>query len=129
MNNINRRIKHETVDFLIPSNGSNLTVRHTFFPGIILAAAIHLNGELPSQLVNCGIKAGGGDTIIEPTTIRDWQQRQGGDYIDSMKPLYIKGGSQLIIEFNSSANLTGALSGQIVFLVKEPSQNIDSDLC
>ena len=128
MNNIKNRIKTETIDFSILSGGSNITLRHQFLTGTILVAAIHLNGALPTQLVNCGIKGAGGDTLIEFTSIRDWQQRQGGDYVASMKPLYIKGGYQLIIEINSPEALTAPLSGQIVFLVDE-NKNGSDDLC
>ena len=123
MNNIKNRIKHEVVNFSIASGGSGLTLRHTFFKGTILAAAIHLDGALPTQLINCGIKANGGNTLIEFTSIRDWQQRQGGNYIDSMKPLYIEGGSQLIIEFNNPTVLAAALADQIVFLVQDENNN------
>ena len=125
MNNITNRIKHEVIDFSMASKSvANLSLRHPFLPGTILAAAIHLNGALPTQLVNCGIKGNGGNTLIEYTTIRDWQQRQGGAYIESMKPLFIEGGRQLIIELNSPSVLAAALSGQIVFLTQE-----DSDQC
>jgi len=115
MNNIKTR--HQSKSFTIPVSGE-LTLAINLWPGKVVAAAIEIVGDYPDQLVNASVRDNG-NRIEDPTSIQNWEQRSGGNYLQSLKPLSIEGGQQIKFDFTSSGNLAAELKGQVILVIQQ----------
>jgi len=117
---MSQKTRYQTVDFSIANGTNHLAPRKRVYDGNVIAAAVHVDGDLPNGIINLGIKSTGGTPLVDETNLKDWQQRNGGCYISSMKPLNINGGVELIFEFSSLTDLAKDLNGQIVLVIEQP---------
>lgn len=115
----NRKITYQSVPFTVLAGTTRLVVNKKVWEGRIINAVINTDGVLPNQLITFGIDDSGNKTLVEKSSIKDWQQRSGGDYLSSMKPLNIQGSQDLKLEFNALANLAANLSGEILFVLDQ----------
>jgi len=117
---MNKKLRYQTVDFSIANGTDYIAPRKRIYDGNVIAAAVHVDGDLPNEIINLGIKSTGGTPLIDETNLKDWQQRNGGCYLTSMKPLNLDGGVELIFEFSALTALDKDLKGQIVLVIEQP---------
>jgi len=115
---------YHTVDFSLKSGSTGDTIITDRFPdGKILAASVCVPGGLPSQIVNLTM-SDSGRKLFQGSNLKDWEQRQGGDYISSMKPIGADGGKTYELDFSSRTALTADLNGQVVFVMEQPQNDV-----
>lgn len=61
---------------------------------------------VPSKDTTIKILDASGSAIIEPSNYKDWEQRQGGNYLTSKKPMNFKGGQKIKVVATSIENQT-----------------------
>ncbi len=114
------KTNYHIVDFILATGTNGDTIDTDRFPdGKILAASVCVPGGLPSQIVNLTI-SDSGRKLFQGSNLKDWQQRQGGDYISSMKPIGADGGKNYVLDFSSRKPLTSDVEGQVVFVIEQP---------
>lgn len=110
--------KYERINFSMPIGSTSADFQSKIFrQGEVIAAAIFPDGAIPAETVNLGLRNTSGTRVVETTTVKDWERREGGSYIDSMKPMLLEGGQYYTLEFNALTALTTAFSGQVVFVI------------
>lgn len=111
---------YHTIDFSLAAGSNGDTIHTDKFPdGKILAASVCVPGGLPRQIVNLTM-SDSGRKLFQGSNLKDWEQRQGGDYISSMKPIGAAGGKSYVLDFSSKKSLAADLEGQIVFVIEQP---------
>lgn len=119
--NSNKKYRHQSKAFTIASGTKNLVVDINLLSGEgnVVAGCIEVLGTKPTdRLINASVKDNGG-RVEDPTSIQNWEQRQGGDYLGSLKPLSIPGNQTIQFEFDANANLAADLIGQIVLVLEK----------
>lgn len=116
-----KNLKYKTVAFKIEAGLSSKPVDSNRIPsGKIIGARLYLSGARPTdQLVNLTIRDSADNPVFDASSIEDWQPREGGSYIDSMKPLDLPGDTKYTLAFSSDEPLTADLKGQLVFVVEQ----------
>lgn len=119
-----RVIDKYTVDFSL-SNGDTFKSIPTgrFRNGTIIAAALHVDGDLPAKIINLTMVDTSGKKVQHGSTIKDWQQRDGGDYLSSMMPIKpAQGGLDYSLDFSIPSGLDADLTGQVVFIIDQTKE-------
>ena len=121
MNRDNKKYRHQSKSFTIASGTNSEVVDIPLLTGQgdVVAGCIEILGDKPTdKLINASVKDNGG-RVEDPTSIQNWEQRQGGSYKESLKPLSIPGNQTIQVEFSASSNLSADLVGQIVLLLEK----------
>lgn len=79
-----------------------------------------LFAEKPSKDVVIKIVDANGSAIIDPSNYQDWEQRQGGNYETSKKPLGFEGGQKVKVVATSVINQTADWDFEVLLLIKQP---------
>ncbi len=114
---------YQVVNFVVPAGSTGITERETLKEGLIVAAAVYTPEDNFKGSVNLAIKNNGGSLLIDPTCLEDWKRREGGSYIESMKPMGFAGGKSIVIEITPAlgyADISNEQKGQIVFVIEQP---------
>ena len=116
-----KNFKYKTVAFTIAAGLASKTVDSDRIPtGNIIGARLYLNGGRPTdQLVDLTIRDSANNPIFDASSLEDWQPREGGSYIDSMKPINLPGDTKYSLAFSCDEPLTAELKGQLVFVVDQ----------
>lgn len=76
-------------------------------------------GVAPSKDVTIKIVDTSGSAIIEASNYKDWEQRQGGTYISSKKPMNFKGGQEVKVVVSSTENQTADWPFEVLLLIQQ----------
>ena len=119
----NKKVRHQTFPFTILSGTDGKKLRPNLESGDVIGCILEFDGDLPNQLINFEIKTQGGTVLEDATSVKNWLQRSGGSYLDSIKPVSFPGGNTMQATFYASSNLTADLSGQIIFIILQDCKN------
>ena len=88
--------------------------------GFVLGACIYTNGADDNKIINASLKDDSGVAITKACSIKHWRQREGGGFIESLKPMNFETeGKQYQFEINDVfGKLTEELKVQIIFVYK-----------
>ena len=78
---------------------------------VILSAA-------PSENINIALKTSQGTDVIKSHSYKFWEQRQGGDYFDSLKPVEFNCGRKIKVELNAPVARAADTTLQFIFLIE-----------
>lgn len=76
----------------------------------------------PSKDVTIKILDANGSAIIEASNYKDWEQRQGGTYESSKKPVNFQGGQKIRVVAQSVVNQTADWNFEVLLLIEQPQQ-------
>lgn len=74
---------------------------------------------VPSKDVSLKILDASGSAIIEASNYEDWQQRQGGDYLTSKKPLGFSGSQKIKVVATSIDNQTANWNFEVLLIIQQ----------
>lgn len=85
--------KQITVDLTIPLNQSTVTKEFVLNTGYIPRVVAYTNGieNATKEMLQLALFDSNSNEIIPAVNIKNWEQKSGGDYMASMKPLGIEG--------------------------------------
>ena len=94
------------------------TISQDLDQGDVVVAAL-FSSAAPSKDVTVKIVDASGSAIIEPSNYKDWEQRQGGTYVSSKKPMGFKGGQKVKVVANSTANQTADWAFEVLLIIQQ----------
>lgn len=100
--------KQITVDLTIPLNQSTVTKEFVLNTGYIPRVVAYTNGieNATKEMLQLALFDSNSNEIIPAVNIKNWEQKSGGDYMASMKPLGIEGkGRTFKLIFSTDRNL------------------------
>jgi hypothetical protein len=111
----------KTIDFIVPMSITANQVKTASFTlpkGFVIGASVYTNGEDTGKLINGSLKDDSGVEICKASTLKHWRSREGGGFVDSLKPLNFETeGKTYQFELNDVYNaLTAELKVQVVFV-------------
>ena len=114
--------KTHTINIDVGLNGNDhlKKIAHTIPPyGRVVRMCFYPTQSLPTtSSVSLGVLTNNDDELVSPVDIRDYLQRQGGDYFTSKKPVSLQGNYSynIVIQkpFGESSDVH--LKGQILFI-------------
>lgn len=117
--------KQYTVDLTIPANQSTFTKEFTLPVGFVPRVVAYTNGieNSTKEMLQLALLDNNSNEIIPAVNIKNWEQKGGGDYMASMKPLGIETkGRNFKLIFTTDRNLAAVppiailAKVQVVFL-------------
>ncbi len=78
-----------------------------------------LFASVPSKDVSIKILDTSGSAIIEPSNYKDWEQRQGGTYFSSKKPMGFQGGQKVKVVATSVENQTADWTFEVILVIQQ----------
>lgn len=111
----------KTIDFVVPMSITANQVKTASFvmpKGFLIGVSIYTNGANTGKLINASLKDDSGVEICKASTLQHWRSREGGGFLDSLKPLgFETEGKTYQFELNDVFNaLTEELKVQVVFV-------------
>jgi hypothetical protein len=82
-------IKQYTANLVIPAGSFNVTKNFQLPEGFVVRGVAFSNGVLEKNgaTLELAFKDDGNIDIIPSINLENWKQRNGGDYLNSMKPI------------------------------------------
>lgn len=111
--------KQKTVDLEIPLNQSTFTKEFVLDSGFIPRVVAYTNGieNATKEMLQLALLDNNGNEIIPAVSIKNWESKSGGNYMESMKPLGIEAqGRTFKLVFTTDRNL--ALAPPLAILPK-----------
>lgn len=81
--------------------------------------AMVIKGEA-TENVNISLMDSSGNDIVKPHTYKLWEQRIGGSYFDSLKPVDFNCGRNVKAVLTAPDALAGDITFQFLFYIKTP---------
>lgn len=111
---------YHTVNFKLLAGSYGEQIDTNRIPeGKIVCASVCVSDGVPAQVVNLTMSHNSGKKVFQGSNLKDWEQRQGGDYLSSMKPIGTEGGQNYILDFDTKEALRANLEGQVVFVIEQ----------
>lgn len=116
-----KKINMKTIDFVVPMSLTANQVKTASFTlpkGFLIGCSIYTNGADDGKLINASLKDDSGVEISKASTLKHWRSREGGSFLESLKPLgFETEGKTYQFELNDVFNaLTTELKAQVVFV-------------
>ena len=111
----------KTIDFVVLMSLTANQVKTASFSlpkGFLIGVSVYTNGADEGKLINASLKDDSGVEISKASTLKHWRSREGGGFLDSLKPLNFETeGKTYQFELNDIFNaLTTELKVQAVFV-------------
>jgi hypothetical protein len=100
--------KQYVVDLTIPTNQSTFTKEFTLPTGFVPRVVAYTNGieNATKEMLQLALYDNNGNEVIPAVNIKNWEQKGGGNYMESMKPLGLETqGRNFKLIFSTDRNL------------------------
>lgn len=111
------KTKYKSFKGVLITGTNEVSIPHDLDAGEVVVACLFAG--TPSKETTIKILDTGGSAIIEPSSYKDWEQRQGGTYITSKKPMNFQGGQKVRVVVNSIENQTTDWNFEVLLIIQQ----------
>lgn len=109
----------EVVEVTLTAGQSTNNVKMSLPTGICKRVGVVISDGSATENVNISLIDMAGNDIVKSHSYKFWEQRQGGDFFDSLKPVNFNCGKEIKPTLTAPTPLAGDITFQFMFLIAQ----------